>query len=180
MDRISRKSDEKRALMFAPISLFSPGMLADIVRRSYAELIERSPLHWAGEAAKWDDFDRETFAHPETVGKCLFVSRLDDETVGLASYDPREAPSYGIVGQNCVLPEFRGRGFGTLQISEILRRFREKEIRTARVTTSGHPFFLPARRMYESLGFKEVRRFAGGPDPNYGLIDFELTLAPLK
>jgi GNAT superfamily N-acetyltransferase len=179
MDRILGNRNDEAVLKFAPISLLSPGALTDLLRKSYAGLVEKWPDHWAREAEKWDDFDRQAFAHPETVGKCVFVSLLDREPVGLASYDPRQAPRCGIVGQNCVLPEFRGRGFGTLQVLEVLRRLRERGIPTARVTTSEHPFFLPARKMYESLGLKEVRRFAGGPDPDYGLIELEMPLVPL-
>lgn len=180
MDRVLRKRDDRTGLTFAPISLFSPGALANLLHRSYAALVEECPSRWVCETEKWEDFDRQTFAHPDTIGKCVFVSHLRDEPVGLASYDPRQAPRYGLIGQNCILPEFRGRGFGMLQIQEVLRRFGERGIRTARVTTSEHPFFLPARKMYESVGFKEIRRVAGGPDPDYGLIEMEMALAPLK
>jgi GNAT superfamily N-acetyltransferase len=90
-----------------------------------------------------------------------------------ASYDPRPGPSYSVIGQNCVLPEYRGRGFGSRQILEILGRFRAKNVALARVTTSEHPFFIPARTMYRDLGFRETRCFAGGPDPRYQLIELE-------
>jgi hypothetical protein len=45
-------------------------------------------------------------------------------------------------------------------------------MRKAVVSTSEHPFFLPARRNYESCGFKESRRFTGGPDPQYNIIEY--------
>ena len=176
MNRTSRRRDTKAALTFVPISLFSPGTLADLIRRSYAELVEQWPEYWKEEGAKWDDFDRQAFAHPETIGKCVFVSLLDGQPIGLASYDPRQAPRYGMVGQNCVLPEFRGRGLGRRQILEVLRRFGEQRIESARVTTSEHPFFLPAIKMYQGLGFREIRRFAGGPDPEYRIIELQMPL----
>ena len=173
MDRLLRKRDGQAELTFAPISLFSPGALADLLHKSYTGLVEKWPGRWDEEAGNWDDFDRQAFAHPETVGRCVFVSRLDGEPVGLASYDPRGGPRYGLIGQNCILPEYRGRGFGKQQILEILRRLEDRRIEAARVTTSEHPFFLPARKMYRALGFQEVRRLAGGPDPDYGLIELE-------
>jgi GNAT superfamily N-acetyltransferase len=163
-------------LTFTPISLYQPGLLSDIIHRSYAELVGQCPEYWEREGENWHDFDRQAFAHPETVGRCVFVSCLDGIPVGLASYDPRHEPVYGIIGQNCVLPEYRGRGFGRRQIREILRRFREKKVGAARVTTSEHPFFIPAMRMYQSLGLRETRRFAGGPDPRYRVIELEMEL----
>jgi GNAT superfamily N-acetyltransferase len=164
-------------LAFEPISLFRPGALADIIGKSYAELVEKWPDSWKNESQKWTDFDRQAFASPDTVGRCVFVSCLDDQPVGLASYGPRQGPEVGLVGQNCVLPEFRGRGFGRLQILEILRRFGESGTKAARVITSGHPFFVPATRMYQSLGFKETRHLDGGPDPQYQVIELEMDLA---
>jgi GNAT superfamily N-acetyltransferase len=163
-------------LTLAPISLFQPGLLSDLIQRSYAGLVEEWPMYWKQESEKWAAFDRQAFAHPDSIGKCVFVSCLDAEAIGLASYDPRQEPQYGLIGQNCILPEYRGRGFGKLQILEILRRFRERNTRAARVTTSEHPFFLPARNMYQNLGFKEIRRSTGGPDPQYLRIDMELEL----
>ncbi len=163
-------------LSFEPIARFAPGDLARIIGRSYAALVESSPEVWGREREKWQDFDRLAFADPDTVGRCVFVGCLGSEPAGLASYDPRPGPAYGEIGQNCVLPEVRGRGLGSRQILEILGRFRALGIRTARVTTSGHPFFEPARRMYGGLGFREIRRFPGGPDPACPLIEFERDL----
>lgn len=162
-------------LSFEPISLFPPGTLADIIGRSYAELLEKWPDGWNDEPRKWGDLDRDAYAFQDTVGQCFFVSRLGGEIVGMASYDPRPGPAYGIVGQNCVLPAFRGRGFGKLQVLEVLRRIKERGMRAARVTTGEHPFFIPALGMYRSLGFKETRRFAYGADPRFRLIELEWT-----
>jgi GNAT superfamily N-acetyltransferase len=158
-------------LAFEPIRMLAPGGLAGIVLRSYAALVAGAPDLWAGERAKWEDFDRQAFAN-------VFVTRLGREAVGLASFDPRLAPASGEIGQNCVLPEYRGRGFGRRQIAEVLRRFKAVGIRNAYVTTSAHPFFVPARKMYEGLGFRETRRFAGGPDPRYALVELSLRLEP--
>jgi GNAT superfamily N-acetyltransferase len=162
--------------VFDPISVLAPGALAEIIGRSYASLLERWPERWGGERRKWEDLDRQAFARPQTVGRCVFVTRVGSETLGLGSYDPRPGPLYGIVGQNCVLPKFRGRGIGTRQVREILRRLGAEGIRSARVTTSEHPFFDSARRMYERAGFVETRRFPGGPDPLFRLIELELEL----
>ena len=62
---------------------------------------------------------------------------------------------------------------GRRQILEILRRFREAGFEAARVTTSEHPFFQPALRLYKALGFRETGRPAGGPDARFRLIELE-------
>jgi ribosomal protein S18 acetylase RimI-like enzyme len=163
----------ERPLVFDPAIRAAPGELLDIIARSYAVLVTREPAIWGGERRNWEDFDRGVFDHPETLGRCAFVSRLGCEAVGLASYDPRLWPAYGVVGQNCVLPEYRSRGIGRRQILEILRRFREAGFEAARVTTSEHPFFQPALRLYKALGFRETGRPAGGPDARFRLIELE-------
>ena len=167
-------------LSFEPITRFAPGDLAEIIGRSYAALVASSPRIWGREPERWQDLDCQAFANPDTVGRCVFISRLGPAPVGLGSYDPRPGPAYGEIGQNCILPEFRGRGFGSRQVREILRRLETLGLRAARVTTSGHPFFEPARRMYEGLGFREIRRRPGGPDPGYPLIEFARELGRLS
>lgn len=77
---------------------------------------------------------------------------------------------------NCIVSEFRGRGYGTQQILETLNRLRGLEIKRTIVSTSEHPFFLPARKMYLSCGFEESKRYMGGPDPRYRLIEYSKNL----
>jgi len=163
-------------LTFKSIFDYQPGILAEIIHKSYAEIVNSSPEYWLKESEKWDEFDKESFESPETVGKCVFVTCLDNFSIGLGSFDPRQAPEFGIVGQNCILPEYRGRGFGKQQLLEILRRFKEQKFAKVRATTNEHPFFVPAQNMYLSVGFKETKRFVDGPDPRYKMIEFEREL----
>lgn len=157
---------------FATIDGERPGVIAALLRASYAELVAADP-RWNQEAANWDEYDREVFGHPGTVGACLFVSRVEGVLAGFGSWDPRQRPACGIVGHNCVLPPLRGRGIGRLQIEEILRRFRVLGIGSARVSTLDHPFFAPAQRMYASCGFRELRRIPWDRDPGYHVVEYE-------
>ncbi len=96
--------------------------------------------------------------------------------MGFASYDSRQAPDVGIVGHNCIVPEFQHRGIGATQMSEVLRRLRARKIHRARVPTLDLSFFAPARRMYVHAGFSETTR---GPYPNrpeLTLIEYECPL----
>ena len=58
----------------------------------------------------------------------------------------------------------------------MLRRFRGLGIRTALVTTTEHPFFLPAQRMYVACGFREVSRLRSDDALPYRLIEYSLEL----
>lgn len=152
------------------------GLIASMLKQSYADLVGSDPEHWGPEVPKWEQFDHEVFEYPDTVGACVFLSWHDDQIVGFGSYDPRQKPEVGIVGHNCVRPPFRGRGFGKQQIQEILRRFRAKAIQRAKVTTNAHPFFVPAQRMYTACGFREIGRHPWGGDPSQNVIEYEMRL----
>ena len=152
------------------------GLIASMLKRSYADLVELDQQHWGPEVPKWEEFDREVFEHPDTVGTCVFLTWSGDRLVGFASYDPRQQPEFGIVGHNCVLPEFRGNGFGKQQIQEIVRRFRAMGIRLAQVSTSENPFFTPAQRMYTACGFRETGRRPWDGDASRNVIEYEMKL----
>jgi len=161
-------------LRFTGIAGRSPGLIAAMLTESDAELVASDAEHWLAEIPKWEAYDREVFDSPDIVGACLFLSLVGDELVGFASYDPRQRPDLGIVGHNCVLPAFRGNGYGTAQIREVLRRFRDMGIRRARVTTCNHPFFVPAQHMYAACGFAETARRPWTGDPTHEAIEYEL------
>lgn len=164
-------------LRFAPLPHDQePGLIASMLKRSYADFLESDPEHWEPEVPDWEQFDREVFDHPDTVGSCVFLSWSGDQLVGFGSYDPRQAPVSGFVGHNCILPEFRGRGFGKQQMREILRRFRAKGIRTAKTCTLGGKKHIPANRMYLACGFQETNRQPWNRDASQTIIEYEMKL----
>ena len=48
--------------------------------------------------------------------------------------------------------------------------------KTAMVSTNELEFFYPAQRMYIACGFKKKRRFQGGGDWDYMMIEYEREL----
>lgn len=82
-------------------------------------------------------------------------------------------PEFGIIGHNCILPEFRGKGIGKQQILEIIKRFSSVGTKKAKVSTCSHSFFLPARRMYISCGFIEINRKPWDNDSSHDIIEYE-------
>jgi hypothetical protein len=94
-------------IKFTPPTVAEPGTLASMLKRVYAPLIESDPQTWGQEQAGWEEFDRQVFQHPETIGACTFLTWLSDQLMGFGSYDPRQGPRFGIIGHICILPEFR-------------------------------------------------------------------------
>ncbi len=145
-------------LQFTSITDQKPGILSSLLSRSYADLVNSDRIHWKSEENNWNVFDRDAFSNPETVGACVFLSWHGRNLVGFASFDPRQAPRCGVIGHNCILPEYRGNGFGKLQVNEVIDRLTVLGTRTGKVTTHDNPFFVPAQRMYQSCGFQEMYR----------------------
>jgi GNAT superfamily N-acetyltransferase len=161
------------AVTFSDLQGARPGMLSAMLIESYGGLLAEAPEYWNGERRAWEDYDRDVFAEIDTIGSCIFLTCLDAEPIGFASFDPRQLPDVGVVGHNCVLPGFQGNGYGRLQLREVMRRLTVRGAQTIQAITGEHPFFLPARKMYAACGFHEISRGPGGPDPRYGIITYE-------
>ena len=157
-------------LLFRPAVRCEPGTVYSILASCYAELLDSAFEH------RLREFDRNVFDNPDTIGTCTLVSSVDSDIVGLVSYDPRQGPHVGIIGHNGVLPPYRGQGYGTRQIAEIVRIFRARGFDRARVSTSEHPFFGPARRMYEACGFRECSSTEPSNEGEYRIIHYEMSL----
>ncbi|MEW5802056.1 MAG: GNAT family N-acetyltransferase [bacterium] len=162
-------------LILKPLTAHKSGIIFNLLKESYSGLAKIKPGYISEWEKDWIEYDNEIFQHPDTVGACGFISYLDTEIVGFASYDPRKYPT-GIIGHNCILPQFRGNGYGKQQINEILRRFREMNFEKVMVSTNEHEFFYPAQRMYLACGFSEKRRFHGGENRDYVMIEYERML----
>jgi GNAT superfamily N-acetyltransferase len=163
-------------IAYSPATAHKPGTIYELLCACYEDLLADDPNAWADEKQKWLAYDREIFANPQTVGACVFVTTLGGEAIGFASWDPRQGPELAVIGHSCIIPEHQGKGFGESQIAEVLSRLKAAGFRKALATTSEHPFFEPARRMYLTCGFRGARRRPGGPDPRYQVIDYEIVL----
>jgi GNAT superfamily N-acetyltransferase len=163
-------------LKFTPPHVQKPGTIAAILKYCYAALVTSDPDLWGHETDGWEKFDADVYGDPAVIGDCTFLSWSENRLVGFASYDPRQWPSLGIIGHNGIFPEYQGRGFGKQQVAEILRRFWKMGFKKAKVSTLDHSFFVPARAMYISCGFRESRRIPWEGSPKYRLIQYEKDL----
>jgi GNAT superfamily N-acetyltransferase len=149
------------------------GTILRLLQESYQALpgLPRSLIEqWEPD---WQQYDNDIFACPDTVGACGFVTTCDGTMVGFASWDPRQRPTL-VVGHNCILPAFRGNGFGVRQMEELLARAQANGFTRAIVSTGDHLAFLPAQRMYLATGFHETRRFT--IEDGWRMVEYEQTL----
>lgn len=155
---------------------FERGVIYRLLSESYADLLDQKPAFKAEYIASWKKADEDTFDHPETIGKSTLISTYQDTPIGFISWDPRKAPDLGIIGQNCILPDWRGYGFGKQQIEKVISFFKSLDTASIQVTTDNHPFFIPAQRTYQSCGFKEIARSYIASYGGVELIKYELRL----
>jgi GNAT superfamily N-acetyltransferase len=146
----------------------------------YAPLVASDPAFWGPEVKNWERFDDDVYQNIETIGDCTLLTWQNEHLIGFASFDPRPQPDYGIIGHNCILPEFQNQGAGKAQICEILRRLQQRRIQAAHVSTLDHAFFLPARRMYLACGFHISTRQPWKSLPDLDLISYKRTLEDAK
>lgn len=157
-------------LTFNEITQHKSGIICDLLSASYAQILNQNLQD------QFRQFDRDVFENPDTVGACTFITTLDSELTGMASFDPRQAPELGIIGHNCILPGHQRNGYGKQQILEIIRRLKIRDIKRATVTTLENPFFIPAHRMYLSCGFTELKTERKNPNDTYKTIYYEMKL----
>ncbi len=101
---------------------------------------------------KADSVERHFREHPDEA----FVTEVEGEVVGFCTLMLRDN-GVGVVGNNAVAPEAQGKGVGSMQYEECLRRMREAGMVYATVHTGLDPLHAPARRAYETVGFEQVR-----------------------
>jgi len=162
---------------FTPFAHYGRGLIYRMLAVSYAPLLQELQADKVTELfADWQAYDTAVFEEPDTIGGSGFVTSMNGHVIGFASWNPTSWPAVGILGHNCILPEYQGQGYGQLQIGEILGRFTRAGFTRARVQTDEHPFFAAARTMYEDCGFVEVARYPGELFDKYQMIEYERAL----
>lgn len=86
----------------------------------------------------------------------VLVAETDGLVVGFASYILDGRRRLAEVGNNSVAPAYQGRGIGKLMQQEVFRRFDEEGYSMRTVSTLVED--MPARKIYERMGFQEITR----------------------
>jgi ribosomal protein S18 acetylase RimI-like enzyme len=144
--RQGRESDIPVILEFTPLAWKGGYTILEQVKERYGKKCE---ISW--EKRKIKDIE----------GMCknlesVLVAETDGMVIGYASYYINEELKIGDIGNNAVVPEFRGMGVATALIGKIIEIFRERGVCLATVTTLEND--TPARHVYEKNGFEEIRK----------------------
>ncbi len=132
---------------FRNFSDFPKGTLYDILADAYS-FDERNRQIWETDWKGTDDF---FYGNPDIADKYGLVTCLDGVPIGFVTWDPRNRPEYVEIGHNGIREQYKGRGYGKLQLEEAIRRIKTYEglKRIIVCTNSG----LIASKNYESVGF---------------------------
>lgn len=140
------------AIEFKKVSEFPRGTIFDLLTDAYS-YDDRNGACWSWQ---WREFDDFFYDNLEIADQCGFITTLDGEPIGMASWDPRNRPEYVEVGHNCILCKYKGRGYGKMQLQEAVNRILQYDIKKIIVNTNAT--FVPAMHNYQSVGFKECQR----------------------
>ena len=143
-----------------PIYFFDPGIIQRLLKITYNDLFQYFPNEKRRLYDQQEPEDNEAFCNPDTIGRHVLFTCINDNPIGYFSWDDRHYP-IGIVGQNCILPNYQGQGLGKKQIELIIEIFQREKFKEIRVTTGDHKFFSTAQKMYINCGFQEKRKTQG-------------------
>ena len=132
------------------LSDIKPGIIYKALCESYNGLDDYSK--WIND---WKQFDKDIHEYPDKIGGSGFGTILEENFVGFISWDPRQFPSFVIIGHNIVLPKYRNQGIGKHQIRWALDTLKKNGFLCAKVSTKRDQYFTNARKIYESCGFVE-------------------------
>ncbi len=94
--------------------------------------------------------------HHENSLPNVLVAEVDGHVAGYVDFSLNQETRVGEITGLCVDRNFRGRGIATKLVAAALDEMRRAGMRIATVTTFVHD--LPARRVYEKNGYRELAR----------------------
>lgn len=132
---------------FKKVSNFNRGLLFELLKDAYSFDCRYEQTY----SSDWQAFDNFFFDNLQIADKYGFITTLNDEAIGFASWNPRNMPEYAEIGHNCITSKHKGNGYSKMQLQEAVNRITQNDVRKIIVTTNDD--LIPAQRMYESVGF---------------------------
>lgn len=148
---------------FKKVSEFNRGILFKLLKDAYSF----NRQYEEACQTKWREDDDFFFDNLHIADKYCIITTLDGEAIGFIAWDPRNMPEYAVIGDNCIVTEHKGKGYGKLQLQEAINRITQYDVKKIIVTTNDD--LIPAQRNYESVGFEMCRRWK---QDNAGHIDY--------
>ncbi len=157
---------------FKKISEFPKGTLYQQLIDAYS-FNDECQKNWD---SMWQEYDEFFYSNLDLIAdKCGFITVEDGVAVGHISWDPRNIPNYVIIGHNCILSSYKGKGYGKIQLQEAIRRIKEYRVEKIIVTTN--EITIAAQKNYESVGFVKVSKRINNETPfAKDYIDYEMIL----
>lgn len=133
--------------------------LIDLIVRGFAEVTvhrRREERYGVIGGRTWDEWKADDMRAIDV--KNVVIAEVDGTAVGFATYHINEQTLIGTVGNNAVLPAYRGRGIGGLLHARVLECIEAAGMEFAQVSTGLDEGYISARRMYERQGFEPLFR----------------------
>jgi len=139
-------------LEFKNIRCFEKGTIYNILKEAYSF---DEKYYLADGETKWKhEADAFFFDNLHIADTCVFITTLNNEPIGVVMWDPRDLPEFATIGHNGIVPKYKGKSFGKIQMKEAIKRIKDAGAQKILVSTNAD--LMPAMKNYESVGFKEV------------------------
>ena len=158
---------------FKKISDFPKGTLYNQLVDAYS-FHSDCKIYWD---KMWKEYDDFFYSNLDSIAdKCGFITAIDGIAVGHISWDSRKKPNYISIGHNCIITDFKGKGYGKIQLQEAIRRILKK-YDAEKIIVTTNELTLPAQKNYESVGFVKTAQRKNTDTPFAGdYIDYEMVL----
>ena len=147
--------------------------LDDLSGREIAELLQEhlDDMHVHSPPESVHALDLDALKKPEIT---FWTVWLDDRLVGCGALKELDK-THGEIKSMRTPNDFRGKGVGKLMLRHIIDEARRRNYKRLSLETGSMEAFEPARRLYESYGFKQCGPFADYVlDPNSLFMTIEL------
>jgi hypothetical protein len=121
----------------------------------------------------WESLVKSKFKRRELAKRNGFLSIVNDKAIGFIAWDAETMPGIIKICHNCIIESAKGLGLGRNQLRLAMGQILELRPKAIIANTGTIDFFEPARRMYESFGFRKAGIVAGGGSPMPAIIQYE-------
>jgi len=144
-------------LEFHKISDFKSGTIKQLLHESYMSYHKKNPEYFIENDKSFSECNDFFYENINIGDNCCIITTYQDQVIGMCCWDPRKFP-VAEIGHNCILPKYRGNGYGKKQLSYVIERLISAGFRKVKVSTGILDFYVPAQKQYESVGFHEIKR----------------------